>query len=70
MSAVRIAELKAGLSEHLRSVREGESITVLDPPGQLEIRKAKCRLSDAKLPSKPARDTDSLGILPEDRPSR
>jgi prevent-host-death family protein len=30
MSAVRIADLKARLSAHLRRVRRGESITVLD----------------------------------------
>lgn len=30
MKQVRIAELKARLSEHLRAVRQGETITVLD----------------------------------------
>jgi prevent-host-death family protein len=30
MKAVRVAELKARLSEHLRAVRNGERITVLD----------------------------------------
>jgi prevent-host-death family protein len=30
MSSVRIAELKSHLSEHLRTVRRGRSITVLD----------------------------------------
>jgi antitoxin (DNA-binding transcriptional repressor) of toxin-antitoxin stability system len=30
MRRVRIAELKAHLSEHLRSVRQGRSLTVLD----------------------------------------
>jgi prevent-host-death family protein len=30
MKQVRIAELKARLSEHLRAVRRGESIAVLD----------------------------------------
>ncbi|HKE00948.1 MAG TPA: type II toxin-antitoxin system prevent-host-death family antitoxin [Planctomycetota bacterium] len=30
MKRVRIADLKARLSEHLRSVRKGHSITVLD----------------------------------------
>ena len=29
MKSVRIAELKAKLSEHLRSVRRGESVTVM-----------------------------------------
>lgn len=30
MKSVRIADLKARLSEHLRAVRRGETITVLD----------------------------------------
>lgn len=30
MTDVRIAELKAHLSEHLRSVRNGDTVTVLD----------------------------------------
>jgi antitoxin (DNA-binding transcriptional repressor) of toxin-antitoxin stability system len=30
MDAVRIAELKARLSEHLRAVRRGRTLTVLD----------------------------------------
>lgn len=30
MNGVRIAELKSRLSEHLRKVRAGESLTVLD----------------------------------------
>ena len=59
MSDVRIADLKARLSEHLRSVRNGGTLTVLDrdtpiarivpfaaPP--LEIRKAQRRVRDLK----------------------
>jgi antitoxin (DNA-binding transcriptional repressor) of toxin-antitoxin stability system len=81
MSDVRIAELKARLSEHLRSVRNGGTLTVLDrdtpiarivpytsPP--LEIRKATRRLRDLKLPPKPAKRTDSVAILVEDRRRR
>jgi prevent-host-death family protein len=81
MRTVGIAELKARLSEHLRSVRNGGTLTVLDrdtpiarivpytaPP--LEIRKAKARLRDLKLPAKPAKRTDSLAILVEDRRRR
>jgi prevent-host-death family protein len=81
MSDVGIAELKARLSEYLRSVRNGGTLTVLDrdtpiarivpyaaPP--LEIRKAKRRLRDLKLPPKPAKRTDSLAILVEDRHRR
>jgi prevent-host-death family protein len=81
MSEVRIADLKARLSEHLRSVRNGSSLTVLDrdtpvarivpyasPP--LEIRKATRRLRDLKLPPKPSKRTDSVTVLLEDRRRR
>ncbi len=81
MSDVRIADLKARLSEHLRSVRNGGTLTVLDrdtpvariipfaaPP--LEIRKAKRQLRDLKLPPKPAKRTDSLAVLIDDRRRR
>jgi prevent-host-death family protein len=81
MRGVRIAELKARLSQHLRSVRNGGTITVLDrdtPVARivpyatqpLEIRKAKRRLRDAKLPARPAKRTNSLGLLLEDRRRR
>jgi prevent-host-death family protein len=81
MSNVRIADLKARLSEHLRSVRNGGTLTVLDrdtpvarivpysaPP--LEIRKAQRRVRDIKLPPRSARRTDSLAVLLEDRRRR
>jgi antitoxin (DNA-binding transcriptional repressor) of toxin-antitoxin stability system len=81
MSDVRIADLKARLSEHLRSVRNGGTLTVLDrdtpiarivpfaaPP--LEIRKAQRRVRDLKLPPKPAKRTDSVAVLVEDRRRR
>jgi prevent-host-death family protein len=81
MSDVGIADLKARLSEHLRAVRNGGTVTVLDrdtpiarivpyaaPP--LEVRKARRRLRDLKLPPKPAKRTDSLAILVEDRRRR
>jgi prevent-host-death family protein len=78
MSSVRIAELKARLSEHLRSVRNGGTLTVLDrdtpiarivpyAAQPLEVRKAKRRLRDLKLPPKPAMRTDSVAILVADR---
>jgi prevent-host-death family protein len=81
MSEVRIADLKARLSEHLRSVRNGSSLTVLDrdtpvarivpyasPP--LEIRKATRRLRDLKLPPRPSKRIDSVTVLLEDRRRR
>jgi antitoxin (DNA-binding transcriptional repressor) of toxin-antitoxin stability system len=81
MSDVRIADLKSRLSEHLRSVRNGGTLTVLDrdtPIARivpytalpLELRKARRRLRDLKLPPKPAKRTDSLAILVEDRRRR
>ena len=81
MGEVRIADLKARLSEHLRSVRNGDTVTVLDrdtPVARivpyttqpLELRKAKRRLRDLKLPAKPAKRTDSVALLLDDRRRR
>jgi prevent-host-death family protein len=81
MSDVRIADLKARLSEHLRSVRNGDTVTVLDrdtPVARivpyttqpLELRKARRRLRDLKLLPKPAKRTDSVALLLEDRRRR
>jgi prevent-host-death family protein len=81
MSNVRIADLKARLSEHLRLVRNGGTLTVLDrdtpiarivpyAPQPLEIRKAQRHVRDLKLPPKPARRTDSVAVLLEDRRRR
>jgi len=81
MSKVRIAELKARLSEHLRSVRNGATLTVLDretpiarivpyAPQPLDIRKAKRRLRDLKLPPKPLKRTNSVALLVHDRGRR
>jgi prevent-host-death family protein len=81
MSDVGIAELKARLSEHLRSVRNGGTLTVLDretpiarivpyAAQPLEIRKAKRALGDLRLPPKPSKRTDSLAILVDDRRRR
>jgi prevent-host-death family protein len=81
MSNVRIADLKARLSEHLRSVRNGATLTVLDrdtpvarivpyAAAPLEIRKAQRRVRDLKLPAKPAKRTDSVAVLLEDRRRR
>ena len=81
MSDVRIADLKARLSEHLRSVRNGATVTVLDrdtpvarivpvAAPSLEIRKAKRRLRDLKLPPRRPKRTDSTAVLVEDRRRR
>ena len=74
MTTVRIAYLKARLSEHLRSVRKGRTLTVLDrdtPVARIvpyaaepmEVRRATRRLRDVRLPPRPAADTDSVAIL-------
>ena len=81
MTKVRIADLKARLSEHLRSVRNGDTLTVFDrdtpvarivpyatPP--LEVRKATRRVRDLKLPPRAGKRTDSVAILLEDRRRR
>ena len=81
MTTVRIADLKARLSEHLRSVRKGRTLTVLDrdtPVARivpyaaepLEVRRATRRLRDMKLPPPPASKTNSLAVLIEDRRRR
>jgi prevent-host-death family protein len=81
MSDVGIAELKAHLSEHLRSVRNGGTLTVLDrdtpiarivpyATQPLELRRARRRLRDLELPPKPAKRTDSVALLVEDRRRR
>ena len=77
----RFAAVKARLSEHLRPVRNGGTLTVLDrdtPVARivpyaaqpLEIRKAKRRVRDLKVPPKPAKRTDSIAVLLEDRRGR
>jgi prevent-host-death family protein len=81
MSKVGIADLKARLSEHLRAVRNGRTLTVLDrdtPVARivpyaaqpLEVRKARRRPRDLKLPPRPAQRTDSVAILVGDRRRR
>jgi prevent-host-death family protein len=81
MTTVRIAELKARLSEHLRSVRNGRTLTVLDretpvarivpyAPERIEVRKGTRRLRDLELPPPPASPTDSLAVLLDDRRRR
>ncbi|MEX2273914.1 MAG: type II toxin-antitoxin system prevent-host-death family antitoxin, partial [Vicinamibacterales bacterium] len=78
---VGIAELKARLSEHLATVRNGRTVTVLDrgkpvarivPYGgeTLEVRRATRRLRDLPLPGPPASATNSLALLLEDRQRR
>ena len=82
MSKVGIGDLKAHLSEHLRKVRRGHTLTVLDretpvarivpyeAEGALEIRKAVRRPRDLRLPAPLERPTDSLSALLADRAKR
>jgi antitoxin (DNA-binding transcriptional repressor) of toxin-antitoxin stability system len=77
MTKVGIADLKALLSGHLKSVRTGRTITVLDrgtPVAQISpvtsepiaVRRATRRVRDLRLPPRPAHPTDSLAVLLND----
>ena len=82
MSKVGIADLKARLSEHLRKVRKGQTLVVLDretpvarivPYGtesQLAVRRATKKPRELRLPAPPPTPTDSLKVLLQDRTSR
>jgi prevent-host-death family protein len=82
MTRVGIAELRAHLSEHLRRVRGGRTLTVFDrdtpvarivpydAEASLKIRRATRRPSELRLPSPPPGKTDSLAALLEDRAAR
>ena len=77
MSDVGIADLKARLRKHLRTVRNGGTLTVLDrgtpvarivpyAASPLEIRKARRRVRDLKLPPRLASGTDRVALLLDD----
>jgi len=81
MKTVGIADLRARLSEHLKSVRKGRTLTVLDrdtPVAQIvpiqtesvEVRRAVRRLAELRVLDKPAKKTDSLAVLLNDRSRR
>jgi antitoxin (DNA-binding transcriptional repressor) of toxin-antitoxin stability system len=82
MNKVGIADLKAHLSQHLRKVRSGRTLTVLDretpvaqiipyaAEGPLEVRKATRRPRDLRMPPPAPAATDSLSVLLKDRASR
>jgi prevent-host-death family protein len=82
MTKVGIAELKAHLSEHLRRVRGGRTLTVFDrdtpvarivpydSESPLEIRRATRKPRALRLPAPLPVKTDSLSTLLEDRTSR
>ncbi|HUG54647.1 MAG TPA: prevent-host-death protein [Vicinamibacteria bacterium] len=82
MTKVGIADFKARLSEHLRAVRSGRTLTVLDrdtpiaqvipfgPEPPLRIRPATRRPSQLKTRAAPRRRVNSLRALLEDRARR
>ena len=82
MNGVRIAELKAHLSEHLRRVRAGRTLIVLDrntpvarivpydSEAPLEVRRASRKPGELRLPTPLHAPTDSLAVLLQDRASR
>lgn len=82
MKKVGIADLKAHLSDHLRKVRRGQTLTVLDrgtpvarivpydAKAPLKVRRASRKPSDLLLPPPPSKRTDSLAVLLEDRAAR
>lgn len=85
MKQVKIADLKARLSEHLRAVRQGHTVTVLDRDrpiarivpyavgaATLQVRKpmpGAPRLCDVKLPRPLRPPSDIVALLLEDRES-
>lgn len=69
MKQVRIAELKARLSEYLRAVRRGETIAVLDrdtPVAQI----TPIRERSALRVRKPARGTPPPNRVPLPKPAK
>jgi prevent-host-death family protein len=82
MIKVGIADLKAHLSHHLRKVRGGRTLTVVDrstPVAQiipydadapLEVRRATRKPSTLRRLPPASKPTDSLSVLLEDRASR
>ena len=81
MKTVGIADLKARLSAHLKIVRNGRTLTILDrdtPVAQiipvaveaLEVRRATRRLKDLDVPPPPSTRTDSVTLLLDDRRRR
>jgi prevent-host-death family protein len=85
MKTVRIAQLKSRLSHHLRQVRAGETVTVLDRDTPIArivpidavddvvITKpapGAPRLSSIKMPRSPKLNFDIVSLLLEDRKRR
>ncbi len=79
---VGIADLKAHLSSHLRKVRAGHTLTVIDretpiarlvpyeSEGPLKVRKAVRRPAAVRVAPPTLKETNSLAVLLEDRAAR
>jgi len=83
MINIKIADLKAHLSEHLRRVRGGEVLTILDrttpiaqvvpfegPPATLRVRhplRKSKRLQAVRLPPRIRLEYDIVDLLMEER---
>jgi prevent-host-death family protein len=84
MKQVRVADLKARLSEHLRYVRRGHTVTVLDrdtpiarivpydplPPLKVREPAGKHKLSQIPLPRPIHVPVEVVALLREDRDKR
>ena len=82
MKKVRIADLKAHLSQHIRAVRRGHVIAVMDrdtpvarlvpyevETAPLAVRHAVTELQSVALPAPLGKSIDSLAALLEERQS-
>lgn len=82
VSRVGIADLKAHLSRHLRRVRGGRTLTVVDretpiaqlvpydPEAPLEVRRATRKPSDLPAAPRSSEAVNSLAVLLRDRAAR
>jgi antitoxin (DNA-binding transcriptional repressor) of toxin-antitoxin stability system len=80
MKGIGVAALKAQLSEHLRAVRGGASVVVMDrdvPIARIvpydeapDVRPARRPVRDLRVPARPRRATDSAAALLDDRRRR
>jgi prevent-host-death family protein len=81
MKGVGIADLKARLSEHLKAVRKGRTLTVLDRnqpvalivpfvAEPLEVRRATRKPRALPVPAPLPKSTNSLAALLDDRGRR
>jgi prevent-host-death family protein len=82
MNRVGVADLKAHLSQHLRRVKGGRTLIILDrntpiarivpfgPSGPIELRGATRKAASVRRAKPTTPPTDSLRLLLEDRAGR